>query len=376
MATLGFLVLLKTFQTVGYPVQIDHVASTITAQVATTIRSPLSSDDMTSYDTSGTRRRHLTVIRKHLNIQAFGTAAREVMTAAMVTAVQTQHDLVDLINVALEELVRKRFEIPGFTTLVQAARDVRAANNDSIYQSVFQALDGGAQMRLNQLFYCPADDIKTPWYDVKQEPGKPNLGELQLLVERLRWLQPFQIASPVLDALAEVKRMHFATEAQALGANQMKELPEPKRYTLAAALLQQRYSHTLDDIAEVFIKRMKRMHYRAKDALENYRIESQQRTDTLIATFRQMLLAQSLEADAGDRLAAMDQVIGDRAQALIAQCDDHLAYVGNNYTALSLSVLSQPPRGPLPVPRGCPVISQYPVRLTDQSNRIHSGASS
>lgn len=134
VATLGFLVLLKTFQTVGYPVQIDHVASTITAQVATTIRSPLSSDDMTSYDTSGTRRRHLTVIRKHLNIQAFGTAAREVMTAAMVTAVQTQHDLVDLINVALEELVRKRFEIPGFTTLVQAARDVRAANNDSIYQ--------------------------------------------------------------------------------------------------------------------------------------------------------------------------------------------------------------------------------------------------
>ena len=131
--------------------------------------------------------------------------------------------------------------------------------------------------------------------------------------------------------MAEVKRMHFATEAQALGANQMKELPEPKRYTLAAALLQQRYSQTLDDSAEVFIKRMKRMHYRAKDALENYRIESQQRTDTLIATFRQMLLALSLEAEAIDRLAAMDQVIGDRAQALIAQCDDHLAYVGNNY---------------------------------------------
>ncbi|MEM9949574.1 MAG: Tn3 family transposase [Cyanobacteria bacterium P01_D01_bin.36] len=330
-AMLGFLVLLKTFQTVGYPVQVSQVPSAIVKKIASTIKSKHSSDNLSDYDTSGTRRRHLKVIRQYLKITAFGTDARKVMTLAMGTAVQTHHDLVNLINIALEELIKERFELPGFTTLVQTARDVRAANNENIYQAIYDSLEGTEQSQLTQLFYCPEGAITTLWNKVKQEPGKPNLGELQLLVERLRWLRPLQVANKVLTGLSEVKRLSFATEAQALEANQMKELPETKRFTLAAALLQHRYSQTLDDIADIFIKRMKRMHYKAKEALEDYRIESQQRTDELISTLRQMLVALSSEADDTDRLSATDEVIGDRAQLLIAQCDDHLAYAGNNY---------------------------------------------
>ena len=331
VATLGFLVLLKTFQTVGYPVQIAQAPSVIIRQVAKTIESSLSPEDVAGYDASGTRRRHLGVIRKHLNIQAFGPAAQQVMVAAMETAVQTQHDLVDLINVALEELVRARFELPGFSTLVRAARAVRTDDNERVYQSVCEALKGDAPMQLNRLFYCLEGEVTTAWNQVKQEPGEPKLGELQRLVERLNWLRPLQVAGPALEMLSEVKRLHFAAEAQALESNQMKELPDRKRYTLAAALLQQRYSQTLDDIAEVFIKRLKGMHYKAKEALANYRAESQQRTDELIDTLRQVAIAHSLDADIADRFAAVDQVIGERTQQLIAQCDDHLAYAGNNY---------------------------------------------
>ncbi|MEL6856595.1 MAG: DUF4158 domain-containing protein, partial [Cyanobacteria bacterium J06607_13] len=312
IAMLGLLVLLKTFQTVGYPVQVSQVPNAIISKIASAIKSKRSGEDLSDYDASGTRRRHLKIIREHLNITAFGTAAQQTMTAAMETAVQAHHDLVDLINIALEELIKERFELPGFTTLVQTARDVRAANNESIYQAVCESLEGSEHSQLNQLFYCPEGAITTLWNQVKQEPGKPNLGELQLLVERLRWLQPLQVASSVLAGLSEVKRLSFVTEAQALEANQMKELPEPKRFTLTAALLQHRRSQTLDDIAEIFIKRMKRMHYKAKEALEDYRIESQQRTDELISTLRQMLIALSSEADAADRLAAMNEVIGDR----------------------------------------------------------------
>ncbi|EKU96852.1 transposase, TnpA family [Leptolyngbya sp. PCC 7375] len=331
VATLGFLVLLKTFQTVGYPVQITQVPKAIIRQVATTLESSLSPDDVAGYDASGTRRRHLNVIRTYLKIQAFGSEAHQVMVTAMTTAVQTQHDLVDLINVALEELVRQRFELPGFSTLVRTARTVRTRDNDQIYQRVCEALKGAAQLQLNELFYVAEGEVTTRWNEVKQEPGEPKLGELQQLIERLNWLKPLQVAESALVDLAEVKQLHFAAEAQALEANQMKELPDPKRQTLAAALLQQRYSQTLDDIAQVFIKRLTGMHYKAKDALANYRAESQQRTDELIETLRHVVIAHSTDAEIPERFAAIDQVIGERTQELIAQCDDHLAYAGNNY---------------------------------------------
>lgn len=331
VATVGFLVLLKTFQTVGYPVQIAQVSKAIIRQVVTTLKSSLSPNDMAGYDASGTRRRHLSVIRDYLKIQAFDAKGHQVMVTAMETAVQTQHDLVDLINVALEELVRARFELPGFSTLLRTAKDVRAKDNEKIYQRVYEALKGAAQLQLNELFYVAEGKVTTDWNQVKQEPGEPKLGELQRLIERLNWLKPLQVAESALGELSEVKRLHLAAQAQALEASQMKELPDPKRYTLTAALLQQRYSQTLDDIATVFIKRLTGMHHKAKEALANYRIESQQRTDALIETLRQVVLAHRTDADIPERFAAVDQVIGERSQDLIAQCDDHLAYAGNNY---------------------------------------------
>ena len=331
LATVSFLVLLKTFQTVGYLIQIAQVPNAIIRHIATCVDIALSPEDIAGYDTSGTRRRHLSAIRQHLDVQPFSETARNVMIAAMEAVAQTQHDLVDLINVALEELVRARFELPGFSTLERSAREVRAANNDRLYQSVSDTLAGAEQMQLAELFYCPAEEVTTLWNEVKQEPGSPKLGELQRLVERLRWLQPLQIAGPALAAMPEVKRLNFAAQAQALEANQMKELPDAKRYTLAVALLHRRYAQTLDDIAEVFVKRMRRMHYSAKEALENYRAESQQRTDELISKLRQMVIAHSTDGEIADRFTAVDCIIGDQAQALISQCDDHLAYAGNNY---------------------------------------------
>ncbi len=257
LPTLSFLVLLKTFQVVGYPVQIAQVPNAIIRRVAKTLESSLIPKDLAGYDASGTRRRHLIAIRQQLNIEAFGPAAQQALTTAIENMVEIQHDLVDLINVAIEELVRQRFELPGFTTLVQAARDIRAAYNETIYQRVGEALDGAARMQLNQLFYCLEGELTTPWNEVKREPDRPKLSELQSLVERLHWLKPLQIGSEALAGLSDVKREHFAAEALSLDATAMKEMTERKRNTLSLALLQVRYSQTLDDIAEVFIKRVK-----------------------------------------------------------------------------------------------------------------------
>ncbi|MEL6816611.1 MAG: DUF4158 domain-containing protein, partial [Cyanobacteria bacterium J06598_3] len=331
LANVTFLVLLKTFQIVGYPMQVAKVSSTIIRRVAASVDSQLTPEDIVGYDTSGTRQRHVKAIRQHLDVQPFATAARQVMLAAMETAIETQHDLVDLINVALEELVKERFQLPAFSTLESVAKKVRVAHNNKLYQSVSDALDGGEQMQLSELFYCAVGETTTLWHEVKREPGSPKLGELQSLVERLRWLQPLQVAGEAFSAMPEVKRINFAAQAQALDANQMKELPDAKRQTLAVALLQRRYAQTLDDIADVFIKRMRRMHYKAKEALENYRLESQQRTDELISKLQQVAIVHSTDGEISDRFTAIGCVLGDDPQELIAQCDDHLAYSGNNY---------------------------------------------
>ncbi|MBD2261198.1 hypothetical protein [Pseudanabaena sp. FACHB-2040] len=74
-----------------------------------------------------------------------------------------------------------------------------------------------------------------------------------------------------------------AAEAQTLDVARMKALPLAKQETLAVALLTQQYGHTLDDVTEMFIKRMRHLHYQAREALLQHHLESQERADIMSA---------------------------------------------------------------------------------------------
>jgi hypothetical protein len=134
-----------------------------------------------------------------------------------------------------------------------------------------------------------------------------------------------------LTALPLVKRKQFAAEAQTLSANQMREMAPHKRYTLAAALLSVQYARTLDDLAEMLIKRLRKMHHNAREALVQYRQETQKRTDTLVTTLREVIVAYQQEGSVADRLAGIETVLGPQAETLLEHCDAHIAYADNNY---------------------------------------------
>lgn len=67
-ALVAFLVLLKAFQHLGYAVSLTSVPMLIVSHIADQIQYSVTGADMISYDLSGTRRRHLQVIRTHFDL--------------------------------------------------------------------------------------------------------------------------------------------------------------------------------------------------------------------------------------------------------------------------------------------------------------------
>lgn len=326
---LCFLVLLKTFQRLGYGVILATVPAGIICHIVKSTQLPTSQQDLSKYDDSDTRRRHLTIIREYLQIFPFDQTASQAMIQALEMAVLAKHDLVDLINIAIEELARQRFELPGFSTLERTARSIRKQKTEQLYQQVDDALTPEERQLLDSLF--SDREGLTHWEQVKQEPGKPLLSRLKNWTERLHWLSKLQLSHTVLSGVPSVKVQHFAAEAQTLNSARMKTLNPAKQYTLAAALLRLQYAQALDDIAEMFIKRMRQLHHSAKDALTQHRLDTQQRTDVLIMTLRDVVVAYQSEGDIPQRFAAMESAIGDQPASLIEQCEAHMAYDGNNY---------------------------------------------
>ncbi|NJL51779.1 MAG: DUF4158 domain-containing protein [Hydrococcus sp. SU_1_0] len=122
---LGFLVLLKTFQRLGYFVDSDGISSAIVSHIIKCAQLSVLPSCLTSYEQSKTKKRHIALIREFLSIKSYGVEARKIVVRSMGQAARTKNDLADIINVAIEELVHHRHELPVFNTLVRAAKRVR-----------------------------------------------------------------------------------------------------------------------------------------------------------------------------------------------------------------------------------------------------------
>lgn len=116
-----------------------------------------------------------------------------------------------------------------------------------------------------------------------------------------------------------------------LDAARMKELEPAKFYTLAAASVRIQTASTLDDLAEMFIKRMLKIHHQGQEVLQHYRHEHHTHTGRLISTLRDVVIAYRTEGEVSQRFAQIDAVVGDCSEQILTECEAHIAFSGNNY---------------------------------------------
>lgn len=331
VAQLGFLILLKVFQRLGYFVPISQVPVAIIEHIAGIAQIQSAITDLAGYDLSGTRKRHLQIIRQTLHINCYDKNARHILLLAMSQAARTKEELADLINVGIEELVRKKYELPAFDTLVRGARHVRTILYRQFYQQVDARLSAEEKKRIETLFIVEAESRFTPWNTLKQEPGSPTLTHLKVWLDRQVWLSEYQIGQQVFAEIPDVKIQHFAAEARTLDAARMLEVEPQKRLTLAVSLLKVQSNRVLDDLAEMFIKRMSSIHQKGKDALAEYHSRNQRRADELVQTLHDLVIAYRTEGSAQDKISAMEVLLADQADVILQRCEDHIAHAGDNY---------------------------------------------
>lgn len=126
------------------------------------------------------------------------------------------------------------------------------------------------------------------------------------------------------------------TQARALDATEMADLKPNKRYTLAVLLIRSQHSKALDDVAEMFIRLVRKIESSAQAQLESHLLSHQKHVDKLILRFKEMLTAYQKEGTLKERFSAIEATVAGEAEQLIDQCDEHIAYAGNNYLPFML----------------------------------------
>ena len=343
-AQLALLILLKTVQRLGYFVKLSEVPPVIISHISKCLGSRIiSKHDLSDYEQAGPRQRFLELIRNYLDIKSIVDETPAIVLSVALQAAETKQELADIVNIIIEELVRQRYELPGFSTLLRSARQARSQVNGNYYKSLCDRLSQEEKHAFDAILTVSSGS--SGWHQLKREPKKPTNNEVREYLEHVQWLKSWAQRLPVIDHVPVAKYRQYVLEARALDATDLKDLRPAKRYALMIILVHAQLRKVLDDAVVIFIRKIRNLHSTAEENLKQYHLDHQQRTEKLVAQFRDILKAfQDAHTDQ-ERGANIAAVMRGEPQQLLAECEEHMSYADNNY--LPFMMASYHPQRPL-----------------------------
>lgn len=146
--------------------------------------------------------RHRQLIRDYLQVIDYADGGEAVVSRAVQQAAATMGDPADLINVAIEELLRQGFELPTFSTLDRLINRLQSQVDERLYSRVANLLSLTEKEQLDQLLILTEPEIKTPFAEMKQAPASATLSHMRALEAHLDWLEKLLDVSPFIAIMA------------------------------------------------------------------------------------------------------------------------------------------------------------------------------
>jgi Tn3 transposase DDE domain/Domain of unknown function (DUF4158) len=327
---LGFAILLKTYQRLGYFVTSKQVPNSIIEHIAASLNEPCDKDNLGEYDISQARRKHLSAVRNFLNVKPFGNDGKVLMQQTFSEAALTKEDVIDIVNVGIEILVRHHYELPAFDTLVREARLQRVTANQALFEKVHDGLAVEGRGFIDQLFIVGNDPRRvSPWNDLKRDATKRTIDGMRDLLARYDSLMALSCHTDPLKTIPIIKVKQWALEGNSLDAASMVDMAAAKRYTVVLALIRQRLAIVSDDLCDIFCKQMRRVEHTAQDALEKYLKDNQEMTDEILRRFAFLETILSSGQSENEQLQSIRQAVTNRPD-LCEFSRLHAEYGGKN----------------------------------------------
>jgi hypothetical protein len=235
----NFAIQLKSFQNLGYFVDVEEIPQTILEYLKKQMRIPHNTKSF--YKHPRTLLRHRMSIRDYLKItpwikKGIDSAQRIAMQIAY-KASQTMNNPADIINTVIEQLVEKHLELPTFTNLDRLVRHVRSKVNQGIFQNVTNHLKTNNLLEtLDRLLLVEKEETYSAYQRLKELPKAPTLTHFREYILHHNWLMNLGFMGPFLKDITKVKLKQFAEEAKALDVDNLKDLSDQKKYTLVGVV--------------------------------------------------------------------------------------------------------------------------------------------
>ncbi len=327
---LHLLVLLKTFQKLGYFPNLDDVPFEMASYLITALGINEKSLPVVSKNTIT---KHQTAIRSFLQVKIFDRKGRKTLSRAVLIAAQTMDNPADLINAGIEELIKERFELPAFSTLDNRVQKLRNWVNRRLFTKISKRLSLPEIDILDGLLISDQKTFRSSFNRLKDLPKRPTLTHLQELIAHLDWILSFGDLISKLEDVPKLKIQHFAAHATALHAGELKDYAADKRRVLILCLIHRAAVKTRDALVLMFLKRMAKFQTLAKEKLKELRLKQREKTEFLLNLLSELLTTVKETAKTEEIGANLQNILkAQNLEVLIDDCQSiALLYTDNHF---------------------------------------------
>jgi len=173
----------------------------------------------------------------------------------------------DLVNVAIEKLIERRYELPAFSTLDRMVGHIRHQVHLELYKKLSATLLPKEKQTLDRLLEVIEGDTETDFIRICEKPKKPTLTLMRDWTIRLAWLQQLMNTSRLFEIINPTKVHQFAAEVENAEVQDLLDMNLPKRYTHLVCLIHPRQVSTKDQLADLFLRRIRKTKLSAEKKL-------------------------------------------------------------------------------------------------------------
>lgn len=330
----NLIVLLKTFQRLGYFPKLSEIPSQIINYIHNRLNLP--DEVKLGYEQGRTLYRHKNVIRSYLKVMLFDKQARHLISQTVYQSAYVMDYPPDLINVALEVLVKEHYELPGFYSLDRLVCRIRLLVNRKLFLQITNQLDAEFIQQLDNLLESLPSEAYSTFNNLKKLPKKPTRNHLNDLIVHLIWLRTQGEVSHYLKGINYSKIQTWAAEAKSLDASEVKHITQPKRAVLLLCLIYSAQVQTCDNLITMFLKQLRKIHYLAKEELQNIKNKLQEKMEEVVSIFGEVL---DVFTDKPIEIQLLNEVcevfkLNGGIEYLSGECDAIKAHKGNNHFPL------------------------------------------
>ena len=287
-----------------------------------------------------TRYRHRQAIFKRLGVVSWGPEALALTKAVMSKTAHARTDPADIINSAIDALIRHGFELPALGTLRRLAGTAHSHVNANQWGDVCGLLSRTKRDVLETLLVVDPKTMKSPFANLCDAPGRASRKNLNALIDRYQWLVQLPNPTTALQSIADSKILQWANEARRLNALELREYVAPRRHTLLMAVIHDARGQVLDDLTQMLLRLARKVEWKSELRLTEWYQTRRNKTDALIRAFHGSLIVHGLVTDPVQKVSRVESLYAAQGgrEALVQSCQEHLKHERQNWRPFARAV--------------------------------------